>query len=642
MTLPTRSQATVSTLLAALAGGALTGAAEAARVLSGGLLHLDGAAAGTLLALGAATSGLIGVLLALPLAALPVRPLGRARWSGFLVGVTAPLLARAGVWWFSDPPPFTEPLPGQGNPAAFAAVVVGAVLVVLLVYQAARGARAVAGAALVIAVGLGIWVSTTSGGAKAASAALPAGAPNILVVTLDTTRADRFGAYGNKTVDTRHFDAVASAGALWTNASAVAAVTGPSHAAMFSGAGPWDNGVLLNGIPIPPDRPLISEILHDHGWRTGGFVSSYVLDGEKGFARGFEVYDDDFSWLKGASDLTGFQLGAMVQRHLHPEDDLDRRGGDTVDAALAWIGGQQGAWYAWVHLFDAHGPYEPPPPFDTMYYSGDRSDPANTSMAPVKNVAAYLEASLEGITDLNYVYAQYDGEISYADQQLGRLLDAVDTRNTLVVVIADHGEHLGEHDVWFNHGDDVYESAVHVPFAMRWPGRVPEGARIETPFEGTDLAPTILDVVGVDIPESMTGTSAAGLLGFDGAKGRIEARSMCFDREANVAARAQDPTFKPKWRMAGIRGPKTRYIQRETGRGPQFFDLSSDPLGLVDVYAGTASTPEGAQLFAHLSEQATAVLSGNATERSAVELSDEERARLEALGYLDAAAPEGQ
>ncbi len=641
-TSPTRSQAVASGLLAALGGGALYGLAEAARVVVAGRPGLDGVAAGTLVAVGAASAALIGVAAALPLAVLPVRPLGRTRWSGFLAGLIGPILATAGVMWFSDPAPFTEPWPMQGNPAGFAGIAVGILFLAFVLYQGARGAGAVAGAAIALAVGLGAWVWAAGGAVATPTAALPPGAPNVLVVTLDTTRADRLGAYGNPTVSTKSFDALAKEGAVWNNAAAVAAVTGPSHASMFSGSGPWDHGVLLNGIPIPEDHQLISEILRDHGWATGAFVSSYVLEGAKGFDRGFQVYDDDFGWLKGSSHLVAFRGWAMARRHFSPDEELERRGGDTVDAALGWMKAQKGASYTWVHLFDAHGPYEPPPPFDTMYYSGDKSDPSNTSMQPVKNVAAYLKKSLEGVTDLDFVLAQYDGEVAYADTQLGRLLEAVDTRNTLVVVIGDHGEQLGEHDVWFNHGDDVYETSVHVPFAMRWPGRVPEGRRIDEPFEGDDLAPTILEIVGVDRPASMTGKSAAGLVDLGEGRGRIEARSLCFDREANVAARAEDPTFKPKWKMAGVRGPKTRYVQREIGRGPEFFDLAAEPQGVTDVYATVATTPEGQQLFAHLSEQADSVLSGDASARSAVDVGDDERARLEALGYLDGAAPEGQ
>jgi arylsulfatase len=464
----------------------------------------------------------------------------------------------------------------------------------------------------------------------------PAGAPNLLVVTLDTTRADRIGAYGAE-VSTPAFDAIAGGGALFLNASAVLAVTGPSHASMFTGSGPWDHGVLLNGVPIPEDRVTLAQVLHANGYNTGAFVSSYVLDGDKGFGRGFQVYDDDFGLLKGGAGLTVIQAWDMARRHLAPDAELERRGGDTVEVALAWMEAQQGATFTWVHLFDAHGPYAPPPPFDTRYYAGDARNPANTSMAPVKNVAAYLKRSLEGITDLNWVLAQYDGEISYADSQIARLLAGVDAQNTLVVVIADHGEQLGENNVWFNHGDDVYETSVHVPFALRWPGRVPAGLRVEQPFEGTDLAPTLLEAIGIPRPPSMTGASAAGLVGLGKGDGRQLARSLCFDREANVAGRESGAIDKPKWKMAGIRDRTGRYVERETGGVAEYFDLSADPRGVTDVINLFQQTPDGAALLKLYEKVAKEqVLAGDAAARTSnVELSEEERKKLEALGYLD-------
>lgn len=625
----------------ALAGGALVGAAEATRALIGAGLHFSGAEAGTLLASGVLGGAAFGALGAAPLLVLPGRPAGRTRWSGFLVGVATPLLARVGVWWFSDPPPFTDPLPGQGNPVAFAGVVVAALVLLVGLYQGLRGPRAVAGGALAVAVGLAAWVGSGKAGPGAPTQKPPAGAPNVLLVTLDTTRADHMGAYGAE-VDTRHFDDIAKQGALFENASAVAAVTGPSHTTMLTGTGPWDHGVLLNGIPIPEDKTTLAEILHDHGWNTGAFVSAYVLDGEKGFRRGFEVYDDDFGAVKGGDQLTSFQVVAMIQRHFNPDAELERRGDDTVDEALAWFGEQQGATFLWVHLFDAHGPYEPPPPFDTRYYAGDPRDPSNHSMDQVQNVAAYLKKSIEGITDLNYVLAQYSGEVSYADTQLGRLLEKVDPKNTLVVVIADHGESLGEHGVWFNHGDDVYETSLHVPFAMRWPGRITEGVKVEAPFEGTDLTPTILEVVGLKPLDSMTGVSAAGLVGAGEGQGRQLARAMCFDREANVTARAQGLIDKPKYRMASVRGQTSRYVLRETGATlEEYYDLATDPKGVSESSGTFLQTPNGYATLELFKEKANAVLSSTATERSAGDVGEEERKRLEALGYLDGTAPEG-
>lgn len=631
---PPRAQVLWASSLSAVGGGALVGLAEALRVVLAGRLHLSGGEVAGLCTLGVLTAASLGLLPGLLLGVGPRRPLGRVRWSGLLVGVAAPLVARLSVWWFSDPPPFTDPLPGQGNPLYFLVGLLGVGLLLGIAYQAARGARVVIGATLGVAVALGAWVVSGESGPETATHKPPPGAPNVLLVTLDTTRADHMGAMGGE-VDTRAFDAIARDGALFRNASAVAAVTGPSHASMLTGAGPWEHGVLLNGVPIPPDRTTVAEVLHDYGWNTGAFVSSYVLDGEKGFSRGFEVYDDDFGWLKGSGDLVFLQLAAMARRHFNPDEELERRAGDTVDAALAWMNKQEGATFTWVHLFDAHGPYLPPPPYDTRYYSGDPRDPGNTSMNQVQNVAGYLKKSLAGITDVNWVFAEYSGEIAYADAQMGRLLTGTDPKTTLVIVIGDHGESLGEHGVWFNHGDDVYETSLHVPFAVRWSGHVPAGTEIVKPFEGTDLAPTILDMVGVEAPSGMTGVSVGGLLSAGRGQGRELARSMCFDREANVEARAAGKIDKPKWRMVGIRGQTSRYVQRETGKAPEYYDLTADPKGLDDVLYLVQQTEQGNAQTGYFKEKADELMVGNATERSAMDVGEEERKRLEALGYLD-------
>jgi arylsulfatase A-like enzyme len=635
--LPSRFQIAGALVLGALGGGALFGAAESSRVVTGSSLLLSGGGVVALVAAGTASVALSSAFAALPLVALPPRPLGRSRWLGFLVGLAAPVAAAMGVWWFTDPPPFVDPLPLQGNPLAFAgalAVLAGGVLVA---YQGARGARATAATALALAVAAGVWVAAGVRSTRPATQALPAGAPNVLVVTLDTTRADRFGAYGNAEADTRHFDGVGRDGALFTDAMAVAPVTGPSHASMFSGAGPWDHGVLLNGVPLP-ERPLLAEVLRAHGWATGGFVSAYVLDGDLGFRRGFDVYDDDFGWLKGGEDLLVARVLAMVRRAADPDEVLERRGGDTVDAALDWLAVQDGRpWYLWVHLFDPHGPYAPPPPWDTRYYQGDPTDPANTSMKGVKNVAAYLTKSLQGITDVDYVLAQYDGEVGYADTQVGRLLTTVaergEAQDTLVLVIGDHGESLGENDVWFNHGDDVYETSVHVPFALRWPARVPAGTQVTSPFEGSDLAPTVLDLVGIRPPETMTGRSAAAQFTTPG--GRSSARSVCFDREANRSERAAGRITKPQYRMASTRSQDARYVLQELGGAASYYELASDPLGVRDVRDAAAADPARAAEMTALDAQARALFESDATARSgAAEISDAERARLEALGYL--------
>ncbi len=626
-------------LLPALFGGMLWGLCDASRILLHERLFLTGSDPLWLLGAGAAGA----MALALPggvLAGLSgLRPALRVRalWAGLLV----PTLGAIAVRWFSDPPPFQAPFFLQGNPLAFGGIALG-------LLGAAWGVGRLPGAAqaalLVAALGLraGLPSGGTAAEAQAQGQAAPQGdRPDVLLVTLDTTRYDRFGANGNARVDTRHFDALAAAGARFTAAAAVAPVTGPSHASMLSGAGPWDHGVLLNGVPLPADRPMLAELLKERGYATAAFVSAYVLDGELGFSRGFDVYDDDFGWLRGSDGLLMARLLAMSARHSAPDTVLERRGGDTADLALGWLRAHQRTdqpWFAWVHLFDAHGPYDPPPPYDTRYYQGDPYDPAHTSMQQVSDVAPYLKQSLKGVTDLDYVLARYDGEISYADSQLGRLLEAIPA-DTVVIVIGDHGESLGEHGVWFNHGDDLYETSVHVPLAVRWAGHIAP-ATVQTPFEGSDLAPTVLGLLGIAAPPAMTGQSAAPLLlPADLTTGapppRAMAAAMCFDRVANLEERKAGRITAPRWRMSSLRGPGSRYLLRELTGDASYFDLNADPTGLTDARADLLATPDGAALDGILNAQAAALFGSTATGRSAAETTDEVRQRLEALGYLD-------
>jgi arylsulfatase len=569
-------------------------------------------------------TALMGLAAGALLAPLPVRPLGRTRWAATLAGVSVPLLTQLFVVLFTDPPPFQPAPPLHGSPVAFLAVcaVVGAVAVAL--YQLVRGAGHVATATIGLAALGGGWVTVSAHRLPAASATPASGAPPVLLVTLDTLRADRVGAWGNREVDTRHLDTLAREGARFANTSAVAAVTGPSHAAMLSGTGPWVNGVLLNGIPIPEDRPLLAERLHDAGWATAAFVSAYVLEGDLGFNRGFSVYDDDFGLLPGFRDLLVPRAFDMTHRFIDPDWVLERRGADTVDHALAWIEDQEGPWFAWVHLFDPHGPYAPPPPWDTAYYAGDPRDPAHTSMQRVTGVASYLKPSLEGITDLQYVLSQYDGEVSYTDSQLGRLLAAV-PEDTLVVVIGDHGESLGEHGVWFNHGDDLYETSLHVPFVMRWRGKL-DPTVITAPVEGSDLAPTVLARLGLS-RDGMGGRDAL-------TEPRESAASMCFDRETNLVERREGRITAPRWRLASLRGETDRWVEREIDDTLLAFDLSADPAGLAPLPAETLADPAWSARAALTRDLTRALFAGDSA-RSAATLSDEERAKLEALGYLN-------
>lgn len=641
MPLPSRVRSALPSLLTAALGAGLWGVAEAGRSALSfrglwgdqDLIWLMLAGSVSVVAVAAPVGMAVGAVLA-------GRPLVQRSWGGFLAGLVTVLAWDLAVRWFAGPDPFRAAFPLQGNPVAF-----GVVLVILLAVAGGLAWRVRTWRVVTACVGglvllLGAWVFTGVDLPVHRKAPPRPDVPNILWVTLDTVRADHVGAYGSR-VQTPSFDRVAREGALFTRAFAPLAVTGPSHTTMLTGAGPWKHGILLNGIPVPDDLPTLPEILQENGYRTAAFVSSYVLLGRWGFERGFDTFDDDFDWLKGSGDLLVSRTFAMAWRHFHPDETLERRGDRTTDLALTWLQGQRSPWFVWVHLFDPHGPYEPPAPFDGMYYEGDPRDPAKTSMAGARDVAAYLEESLRGITDRDYVVAQYDGEISFADAQLGRLLEHLDRAGladrTVVVVNGDHGESLGEHDLWFDHGANLYDPSTHVPMAMRIPTLV--GPRTVTDLvELMDIAPTLMEIVGLEPPPTMDGLSVLRVLG--GAKGHFQARGLCFDRKANLAARSEGTVSKPTWRMASLRSTRTLFVSHEhaTGGGDELYELDTDPGQVTNTLARMEADPVGNQFLQMLRKDTSDLMGGMGQEqiqRSAAERPADVDERLRALGYIE-------
>ncbi len=629
----------VQALVGAVIGGAAYGLLDALRVIEADTVQASTGRALTLAAVdaaGIALAGLAAGVVALLLLRTPLASRLRARFElGLAAGMAAGAFFDVAEYWFSEPAPFAAAPPMLGNPAVFAVFLVVLVLAVLAAgLQRALGHAILTGA--VLALGWASWSHARDvppGGSEPA-----ADAKNVLLVTLDTARADYFGAYGRTDVKTPHFDGLAAQGVRLDHAFSQIPVTGPSHTTMLTGEAPWEHGNLLNGLPIDPDKELLSTRLRSKGWRTAAFVSAYVLDGGLGFSRGFEVYDDDFGWLQGFDETVPGRVLAMAERFTDPDHVLERKGGRTVDAALRWMDAelQGGApFFVWVHLFDAHGPYEPPPPWDTAYYQGDPRDPAHTSMQGADHIAAYLVPSLEGITDADYVLAQYAGEVSYADEQLGRLLDWLDRSghadDTLVIAVADHGESLaGEHGVWFNHGDDLYEAATWIPWAMRFPDGAHEGEVLRTPAELTDLAPTIYDVLGLDVPTTVTGSSLIPAID-RGDSHRPFTRGMCFDRPINQQLRHEGVITKPTYRLVALRTPDHRFVDHEhESLSNEHWAITTDGPFHTEARA-PISIPEENALEAITSD----LLASGDVERSQAEQSADAIRKLQALGYME-------
>ena len=291
----------------------------------------------------------------------------------------------------------------------------------------------------------------------------PSGPANVLIVTLDTLRADRIGAYGYAAARTPVLDGLAARGARFANATTTTPLTLAAHTSLFTGTFPTYHGVRDNtGFYVDDSLQTLAETLKARGYRTAGFVGAFVLDGRWGIAQGFDEYVDDFD------------LGEDVGPGL---DAIQRRGSEVVDKAAGWLHGVgDQPFFGWVHLYDPHTPYDAPAEFASRF--PDTRDGA------------------------------YDAEIAYTDSQVGRLLAALETAghldDTLVVVLADHGEQLGEHDEQA-HGFFVYDASVQVPLIMAGPGVtprvVPDQVRI------VDVMPTVLDLLQVPGPAPMQGTS---------------------------------------------------------------------------------------------------------------------------------------
>jgi arylsulfatase A-like enzyme/tetratricopeptide (TPR) repeat protein len=296
----------------------------------------------------------------------------------------------------------------------------------------------------------------------------PTSHPNIVLITLDTTRADRMGFLGSERGLTPNLDALARQAVVFSHAYAQVPLTTPSHAAILSGTYPQFNHVNYMGDPLDKSLPFLPDILHHRGYRTAAFVGALVLDPKRlapGFERGFDVYDADYHRRRPGED------------NYH---SIERRAEVVVSRALSWLGKRPpGPFFLWVHLYDPHDPYDAPEPYKSRYHS-----------------------------------PPYDGEIAYTDAAIAKLLAALKTRDlfdsALIAVMADHGEAFGEHGEK-HHGIFLYDETIHVPLLIKMP-RQRTARKVVNPVGLVDVASTILQAVKLPVPEAMQGKSLLDLM----------------------------------------------------------------------------------------------------------------------------------
>jgi choline-sulfatase len=396
---------------------------------------------------------------------------------------------------------------------------------------------------------------------------------NLLLVTLDTTRADRIHAYGFDDVETPSLDRLAREGVLFEQAVSPAPLTLPAHSSIFTGTFPPAHGVRDNGGFFLGDRQTtLAERLRSRGFATGGFVGAYVLDHKWGIAQGFQTYFDDFN-------LSTYQSRSL--------GSVDRPGNEVADRALTWLDAVGSTrFFGWVHFYDAHSPYDPPEPFKSRYAGHP-----------------------------------YVGEIAFVDSQVGRLLAYLDahrlTDRTVVVVMGDHGESLGEHGEG-THGFFVYQATTHVPLLIRAPYDAMAGRRVADTVRSIDILPTALELLGVNTSEHLEGTSVVPLM--TGAK---KALGLAAYSEAIY------PRFHFGW--SDLRALTSGRYKFVAAPRPELYDLQQDPGESHNLYRERQALGDRMNRELIALEQR---ISAEAAPKAAVEVDPDARERLAALGYV--------
>jgi arylsulfatase A-like enzyme len=355
--------------------------------------------------------------------------------------------------------------------------------------------------ALLTLVGIqgGSWLEEWIGVAR-----LPAAAPdlpNVLVIVVDTLRADHLSSYGYPRLTSPNLDRIARQGVLFESAFSTSSWTQPAHASMLTGRYTYEHGAELYK-RLDDRYPTIAEALQARGYRTGAFSANFrVFCRRLGFGRGFHHFED---YYRSADNVVvntfyGRMAEAYVLRHgFGLEDEIGRRLADDINRALlGWIDRGQGRpFFAFLNYFDVHDPYVPPQPYRSMFSPLENPGGLINSYWGVDHIyVPTTPEQLQGEVDA------YDGAIAYVDHHIDQLLGELHARglaeNTLVVITSDHGESFGEHGL-LQHTNSLYREVIHVPLIIWWPGHVPEGVRVDEPVTIAALPATVLDLVAQD------------------------------------------------------------------------------------------------------------------------------------------------
>lgn len=455
-------------------------------------------------------------------------------------------------------------------------------------------------------LGLSKWVDA-AGQAGSGTAAKPrlasvaggdAPRPNVLLITIDTLRADQLGCYGHPFVKTPALDAFAAQGARFTMHLVQEPQTNPSHCSMFTGMYPSSSGVRIHMVDkLPYSLDTLATVFNKAGYATAGLYSWMSFDSQySNFQRGFDVYQDLTLNKPGLlSNPLVKQLAAnyrVAEQYLvapmefstlsglnaQVESASKGRGDQTTDAAIAQLQAfGQKPFFMWLHYFDPHYPYAPPGQFSSLY----DPDYRGSLTGDIATVDAILAGKLQPAgADLQRLVSLYQGEISYLDSHIARLFTSMDqlglTQNTVVAVTGDHGESFAEHTQFEEDGNifhpkSLYNAEGRVPLLLRYPPSVKAGTVVNVPTQAVDLFPTLLDMAGQPVPGQSEGASAVGVLaGSDNGLQRLAFANM------------------PDFVFTAVASPRWKLIQNNASGQRRLYDLAADVNETQDVFAANA------------------------------------------------------
>jgi arylsulfatase A-like enzyme len=438
--------------------------------------------------------------------------------------------------------------------------------------------------------------------------------PNLVLITLDTLRADRLGSYGYADARTPVLDAIAARGVRFEDAVSQATTTPPSHASILTGLNPARHGLRkLHGQRLSDSNETLAEILQAHGYTTAAFVSDLPLGSRTGLDQGFDVYDE----------LT------------QPIEPGAGEAGDTNSRVFAWLAEEpEQPLFLWVHYFDPHHPYFPPAEQREAVGLGDadwapRVLPRNTHN-PSQH--APQPAVVEAMRKL------YDAEIAYTDEMVGKLLERLEAAgildNAVIAYVADHGEHLGEDGYYFGHWD-VLDETARVPMVIAHSDGRHAGRVVDSLVGSIDLVPTLLSWMGIEVDLDFDGRDLTPLARGDEAGPEWRDRAIYTEQFEYFPVRA---VRGPEWMLRQAAAPRGKVRDAPAKLRPRSQPVPADPAGPTGPTGRAEPAPDRRALQEALGRALDAAArprDRHATER--VELSDEVRAQLRALGYTDEA-----